>query len=145
MQKQVLPVVAWLILTATTAAAAPTDWFCTNENLPQVTCGSDGCQVETGMSPILANYDSSGMLSACYYTGCHEGPVTSWHTDGGVLTLIARNADWIHKDGSTETVTLSIRTDEGIGVLIAAGFFTPVRCRPFDGSNDEGAPYQPRN
>lgn len=132
MREQIFPAAVWLILIATAATATPTSWLCTGENLPQVSCGTNGCQAKTGLPPISVSYDSNGILSACYYTGCNEGPVTSWLMDGGVLTLVARNANWIHKDGSTETVSLSIRTDEGIGVLIGASFFTPVRCEPFE-------------
>lgn len=131
------PVVPWLVLAA---PAAPAGWLCTGEDLPQISCGADSCQAETELTPVSSSYDSAGRLSACYYTGCHEGPVTSMLSDGGVLTLIARGAAWIHEDSSTETVALSIRTDEGIGVLLAAGFFTPLRCHPWRGLAKEDTP-----
>ncbi|MCL4189899.1 MAG: hypothetical protein KJZ85_20055 [Rhodobacteraceae bacterium] len=125
--------VVWALAALAGVPAGASGWACSGEGLPQVGCGAGGCEAGEGLTPVAVSLTPGGILSACYYTGCHEGPVTALLLDGGLLTAVARDAGWSHPGGSAEPVGLMLRPDAGFGVLVASGFFTPVRCDPWDG------------
>jgi hypothetical protein len=115
-----------LLLASTGAANAA--WSCTGQW--EVTCGEDGCAPadEGGFTPVSVSTNSAGELEFCAYSGCWSGPVSSTHIAGRYETIVGTGLAWSQEGGSPEDVLVSIDRTSGYGVILSAGFVSPLKC-----------------
>jgi hypothetical protein len=112
------------------AASGPANaaWSCSGQW--EVTCAGDGCVLaeEGGFTPVNVSIDADGGLEFCAYSGCWTGPVTSTQATGRYETIVGTGLPWSHEGGSAEDVLVSIDRTSGFGVILSAGFASPLKC-----------------
>jgi hypothetical protein len=115
-------------LTLASTGAANAAWSCSGQW--EVTCSGDGCILaeEGGFTPVNVSIDADGELEFCAYSGCWTGPVTSTQATGRYETIVGTGLPWSHEGGSSEDVLVSIDTTSGFGVILSAGFASPLKC-----------------
>ncbi len=115
-------------LTLTSTGAANAAWSCSGQW--EVTCAEDGCfpAEEGGFTPVNVSIDAGGALEFCAYSGCWTGPVTSTQATGRYETIVATGLPWSQEGGGAEDVLVSIDRTSGFGVILSAGFASPLKC-----------------
>jgi hypothetical protein len=109
-------------------AAANAAWSCSGQW--EVTCAEAACSVaeEGGFTPVGVSIDADGEMQFCAYSGCWIGPVTSTQVAGRYETIVGIALAWSHEGGSSEDVLVSIDNKTGFGVVLSAGFVSPLKC-----------------
>lgn len=116
-------------------ATPPTEsWHCQNDL--EVRCTSEHCEVQEADSytPMGINFDDSGSMSVCAYTGCWEGDGTVVKSndfliltgDGLKFSTAPDSADM-----STDIVIVLDRSDN-VAIVKAGTFAHPLLCEQGD-------------
>ena len=123
---RILLLFSGLALASTGAAHAA--WSCTGQW--EVTCGDEGCVVaeEGGFTPVSVSTNSAGELEFCAYSGCWSGPASSTQVTGRYETIVGTGLVWSQEGGAPEDVLVSIDRTSGYGVILSAGFASPLKC-----------------
>lgn len=93
----------------------------------EVQCNSSGCKsVAKDFTPMNVNFDSSGKLSVCAYSGCWQGTADVLNT-GDFMILTGSNLKFSTTD-SMQDIALTLDLSDSVATIKAGGFSQPLLC-----------------
>lgn len=95
-------------------------------NTVEVQCDANGCNASDALTPMDVNFDDSGNLSICAYSGCWKGQADVIVTDN-FLILSSQNLEFSTSNDS-QNATLSLELSDGIATIKIATFALPLMC-----------------
>ncbi len=124
-------------LSLASTAAANAAWSCTGQW--EVTCAEGACSVaeEGGFTPVGVSVDAAGEIEFCAYSGCWAGAATSTQVTGRYETIVGTGLAWSHEGGAPEDVLVSIDRTTGFGLVLSAGFVSPLKCEQAAGESPD--------
>ncbi len=120
-----------LILSILGITSAETEsWQCRNDL--EIRCRSGKCEAatENGFTPMSVNFDETGSMSVCAYTGCWEG-VGKVSKEADFLILSGQNLKFSTSDSAdmNENIAIILDRKDNIAMLKAGGFAHPLICK----------------
>lgn len=115
-----------------TAVAAGTPalahWACRND--VEVSCNTDGCEVQEAFTPMEVRVDEGGSMSVCAYSGCWEGTGTVTRSDAFIVFTGEDIPFSTAPDAADSRADIVVALDraDNVAVLKAEGFAHPLRC-----------------
>lgn len=112
-------------------AAPPAErWLCRNDL--EIRCNAENCEVdeENGYTPMSVNFDDSGFMSVCAYSGCWEGTGTVIKSEDFVI-LTGHDLAFSTSPDSAETnesIVIVLDRSDHVAILKAGAFSHPLLC-----------------
>jgi len=106
-------------------------WQC--ENDVEISCGEDGCNasVSEDFTPMSVNFDDSGSISVCAYSGCWEGHAQVVGSNE-FLVLIGHDLPFStspDSDTFRESIVIAFDRADSVATIKAGEFSHPLLCR----------------
>ena len=123
-----------IFITALAALFAPLvsaeGWACRN-TLIEIACDDADCAVSETHTPMHVHIDEAG-ISACAYSGCWEGGITSKTSTGPFVSITAQSIPFSTIPENAADIALQLDRSTGVATLIVSGLFAhPMRCAPW--------------
>ncbi len=111
-------------------AAPPEHWQCRNDL--EVTCAEGACEAATegDFTPMSVDFDDSGTISACAYSGCWEG-TGEVVSSGDFLVVIGHDLPFStarDSESAGADVVVALDREDRVATLKAEGFAQPLLC-----------------
>ncbi|MFT5611738.1 MAG: hypothetical protein ACI9WC_000443 [Arenicella sp.] len=98
------------------------------KNDVEVQCNSSACEsVDKGFTPMDVNFDSTGKLSVCAYSGCWQGTADVMNT-GDFMVLTGSNLEF-STSNTVQDIALTLDLSDSIATIKAGGFSQPLLCK----------------
>ena len=121
------------------AVAVPTEsWRCRNDM--EVNCAEGKCDVSPpdGFTPMDVNFDDTGAISVCAYSGCWEGHGSAIGSDN-FLVLVGHDLKYStasDPDSAGEDIVIALDRTDKVATLKAATFAQPLLCERSEDVSD---------
>ena len=110
-------------LAATTPAAAA-EWQCSNQDLAEIRCGRDSCEIERESYTPMALTIAPAKVEICAYSGCFLGRVSIRRTAGPHVLYHAT----VRTGDRNERIAIILDTEGRTALMRWMGFSNVMRC-----------------
>jgi hypothetical protein len=122
-----------IVLMSLAVTAFGQNWECRNDL--EIRCGAGNCAAETagGFTPMDINFDETGKMSVCAYTGCWEGTGKVFR-DGDFVMLAGRNMKFSTAADMNRNIAITLDTKDDVAFVKAGDFAQPLLCKKSGGA-----------
>lgn len=105
------------------------EWSCRN-TFVEIACQAQDCTVTlpSDYTQMDLNFDSSGEISLCAYSGCWSGKAEKISTAGNYFSVTALGLPWSGTEGAASDISATINMETAMATILTSDFAHPMLC-----------------